>query len=253
MNLTRQDLSVRMALAMRISDTEWVLPDLAQFAAVLPGRGDKDVGVPQRLRAHLDLNRSPQKPHRVGTMTLDRCPELGCAIARLKLYTPKSDRYAWRRFPLDVERATLIAVAAEVHPGPVSVIVHGESEPPAAPATPPAPQAPAAGFEPAPRPARAPRSASTSVGRMPDPELLRLYADAGDELGVRGLLPPVQVPAPPPVKMSAQALTDEEVVRELSGRLAKMSEDLVRRTCADTTAERARRLEALQAKIAALG
>ena len=235
MNLTRQDLSARMALAMLIPDTEWALPDYAQFGAALPGHGDTDRGVPQRMRAHLRLARTPaNNPHPVGTVMLDRRPELGCAIARLKIYRPSGDRYVWRRFPVDVDPAAAIAAAGEVHPGAVTVITSGATVPAVTSATPPA---------------LPPRPASTSIGRMPDPELLRLYADAGDELGRRGLLSPLPAPLVAPVAPpTTQAAWD--IVRAA---LADLPPDLLRRMTADTAAERERRREALQAELAALG
>jgi hypothetical protein len=228
MNLTRQDLSTRLSLAMLIPDTEWVLPDYAQFGAALPGHGDTDRGVPQRMRAHLRLARTPaNNPHPVGTVMLDRRSELGCCVARLKIYRPSGDRYVWRRFPVDVDLATVIAAAGEVHPGPVTVITDGTTAPPRMSATPPALPL---------------RPASTSISRMPDQELTRLHADAGDEMGRRGLLP-----AP----MTAMSPTDAwGIVREA---LADLPPELLRRMAADTSAERERRREALQAMLTALG
>lgn len=235
MNITRQDLSARMALAMLIPDTEWNLPDYAKFGAALPGHGDTDRGVPQRMRAHLGLTRTPaNNPHPVGTVMLDRRPVLGCSIARLKLYRPSGDRYVWRRFPLDVNLASVIAAAGEVHTGPVRVIVHGESEPPTASITPP--DLPA-------------RPASTSISRMLDPELMRLYADAGDELGRRGLLPPL----PPPAPAAVPPMTPEAAWDITDATLADMPAEVLRRGAARFSAEVQRRREVLQAELAALG
>lgn len=234
MNTIPQHLQYRVTLAMLIPDSEWVLPDIATFGDALPGRGDTDRGVPQRMRAHLGLRRSPaNNPHPVGTIMLDRRPELGCAIARLKVYRPAGDRYVWRRFPVDVSLAEVTAAAGDVHPGSVSVIVSGDNPQPCTPATPPALPL---------------RPASTSISRMPTLELQRLCADGRDELARRGELPDPEsatlvTPAP---------LTDEIAWSHLRARLsAGISPEMLRRIAADSAAAVQRQREAAQAAIEA--
>lgn len=237
MNTIPQHLQYRVTLAMLIPDSEWVLPDIATFGDALPGRGDTDRGVPQRLRAHLGLTRTPgQTPYPHGTVIVDRRDDVGYTIARLKVYLPNGDRYLWRRFPLDVAEADITAACREVHAGTIRIVAADE-----APAPVPAPVEVST-------PALPARPASTSVSRMPTPELRRLRADADDELARRGDLPEpemaaVETPAP---------LTDEIAWSHLQARLsAGISPEMLRRIAADSAAAVQRQREAAQAAIEA--
>lgn len=237
------DLTTRQTLAHLIPTDEWCLPDLARFGVALPGRGNTDRGVPYRLRAALRLQGVDiGGVDRVGTVRMDRCDDIGCTIVRVNARGDCGDRFHWRRFGrLDTE-AHILAMADQLlaqtyqkQPRKATIKSAAVDAPAAAPATPPALPL---------------RPASTSVSRMPDPELTRLYADAGDEMGRRGLLPPLPTaPATaPPAPMTVADAWDF-----LRTRMLTLDPELLRRIVADTTAERERRREALQAELARLG
>jgi hypothetical protein len=237
MNPHAVDIDLIDTLTALIPTDCWIAPDLATFGPHMPPGGSTDRGVSLRLRAILGLPAGPRRRHPEHLTIIGQPTGCDDIIARANCRMYDGDRYLWRRYAPGTDHAAIErdaeAVRQAVHLKPLLDGLRIEP-PPTGPATPPAPPA---------------RPASTSIGRMPDPELLRLYADAGDELGRRGLLSPLPKPEAAPVSpMSAAAAWD--IVREA---LADLPPELLRRMAADTSAERERRREALQALLAALG
>lgn len=246
MNLT-STTSLRKQMAERISTDQWIAPDLATFGDLLPGTGTTEQRVPWRLRAFLDLPICDRAgKDRPGTVIIARLKDIGCVIARANVRGKHANhRFLWRRFAASTTDTAILASAQammdaaheQVGGSPYRAHLKADTEP----ASKPSPVTP---------PALPLRPSSMSVGRMPDPELTRLYADAGDEMGRRGLLPPLPTaPATePPAPMTAADAWDV-----LRSRMPILDPELLRRIVADTTAERERRREALQAELDRLG
>ena len=240
---------LRRQMAERISTDQWIAPDLATFGDLLPGIGTTEQRVPWRLRAFLNLPICDRAgKDRPGTVIIARLKDIGCVIARANVRGKHANhRFLWRRFAASTTDTAILASAQammdEAHEQVGGAPYFAHLKVSTAPTSEPSPVTP---------PALPLRPSSVSVGRMPDPELTRLYADAGDEMGRRGLLPPLPTtPAPAPAVPSS--MTAADAWDFMRSRLSILDPELLRRVVADTSAERERRREALQAELAALG
>lgn len=239
MNANAVDIALIDTLTALIPSDCWIAPDLATFGPHMPPGGSTDRGVSLRLRAILGLPAGPRRRHPEHLTIIGQPSGCDDIIARANCRMYDGDRYLWRRYAPGTDHAAIErdaeAVRQAVHLKPLLDGLRIEP-PPTGPATPPAPPA---------------RPASTSIGRMPDPELLRLYADAGDELGRRGMLPPLPQTTAPDAPM-APLLTDEIAVAHLQPRLStELAPELLRRLAADSAAAVQRRRETAQAEMEA--
>lgn len=236
---------LRKQMAERISTDQWIAPDLATFGDLLPGIGTTEQRVPWRLRAFLNLPICDRAgKDRPGTVIIARLKDIGCAIARANVRGKHANhRFLWRRFAASTTDTAILASAqammdaAHEQVGGSPYLAHLKAG--TAPASKPSPVTP---------PALPLRPASTSISQMPTPELQRLCADGQDELARRGELPDPKPATPTLMPASLEAAWDI-----VSGALADVPPELLRRMAADTAAERERRREALQALLAALG
>ena len=245
MNTYEVDDATIATLTSLIPTDCWLLPDLGTFTPHFP-LGGTDRGLSLRLRTAMGLPPGPR--HRKSAPPVI----IGCPrgrtdiIARASCRVHDGDRYLWRRYLPGTDHAEIerdaVALIKQVHRAKldqgarVEQVVTANKDPLAPTAMTP--------------PALPLRPASTSIGRMPDPELLRLYADAGDELGRRGILSPVP---PPSASTVPGSMTAADAWDFLRARMLILDPELLRRIVADTTAERERRREALQAELARLG
>lgn len=226
----------------------WLMPGLDAFAQHLPP-GGTDRGLSLRLRSALGLppggrNRSETPPVIIGSPR-GRADIIVRANCRLH----GGDRYLWRRYLPGTDHAAIerdaAAIIKQVYRDRLDNGARVEQAGTVRKA--PAPPAPPA------------RPASTSISRMPTPELQRLCADGLDELARRG-----DLPDPEPATPMTPRLTVEIAVAYLEPRLdTEVAPEVLRRfaaalqrhrDAAQAEMEAARAaLEAAQAKLAGLG
>lgn len=253
MNANAVDYDIIATLTSLIPTDRWIAPDLATFGSHLPAGGSTERGVSLRLRAALGLPAGPRRRHPLYMTIIGQPTGRDDIIARTNCRMYDGDRYLWRRYAPGTDHAEIerdaAAVRQAVHLTP---LLDGLRVAPV-----PVPVAPSP--EPAAPPPNPSRPASTSVSRMPTPELRRLCADGMDELARRG-----DLPEPEPATPMAPPLTVEIAVAYLEPRLdTEVAPEVLRRfaaalqrhrEAAQAEMEAARAaMEAAQAKLAGLG
>jgi hypothetical protein len=254
MNANTVDYDIIATLTALIPTDRWIAPDFATFGHLLPGIGTTERAVSLRLRAALGLRAGPPRRNPLYMTIIGQPNGRDDIIVRTNCRMYKGDRYLWRRYAPGTDHAEIERDAAAVRQAVrLTPLLDGPRIEPVPLAPLPAPVTP---------PALPARPASTSIGRMPTPELQRLCADAMDELARRGDLPDPEPAMPTPLLPSPEAAWD--IVHEA---LADLPPGLLRRIAADSAAAMQRHretaqaemeaaqaaLEAAQAKLAGLG
>jgi hypothetical protein len=240
MNANTVDYDIIATLTALIPTDRWIAPDFATFGHLLPGIGTTERAVSLRLRAALGLRAGPPRRNPLYMTIIGQPNGRDDIIVRTNCRMYKGDRYLWRRYAPGTDHAEIERDAAAVRQAVrLTPLLDGPRIEPVPLAPLPAPVTP---------PALPARPASTSIGRMPTPELQRLCADAMDELARRGDLPDPE----PAMPATPAPLTDEIAWDFLRGRLSTdIKFELLRRIAADSAAAMQRHREAAQAEMEA--